>query len=526
MNAPRGTSRISAAYPDRMRVFTGRLCIMAAWFAMFCAITGAFCGGSPKAYAVVKTVPLESRSHRHAAIITINDPVDQITYTSLKRRIIIARKAADSLLILRINSTGGYPGPALASARLIRHAGLPTVAYISGSALGPSLLLAAACNKIVMAPKAMFGDGGNMAGNKSVIADVRKDSARGHPLLILRAMVDRRLQLDEVENQRTGRRRFLTPLQRRALFAPLRHKANTPSSQPAASWRFVRRVKQRGTLLTVDARQARRMGLSSATIRNRLQLRTQLRITGAKIAVLRLDMLEHLARWLATPTVRFFLFVIMLVCGYMEFVHPGITIPGGIALLALALLLGGPLITGLANWLDLLIVAVGIAIILFDLLHFGGIGLLAVPGLLLVAAGIVATFIPPGAGSPGSSTSLQALRTGMTVTVLGMVTGGGIILLLMRYFKITPGLRRFALAPGIAPNIISVYARNTNQRDTLFPGAIGRAMTDLRPAGKARFGENLVDVMAENEYISANAVITISSLHENRIWVKPTPDGS
>ncbi len=487
-------------------------------------------------------VPVEARSHNHAAIITVRGPVDQITFTSVQRRVLAATKAGASLLILRINSIGGVTNPALATARLLRSAGVPTVAYISGSALGPSLLIAASCDKIIMAPGAMLGDGDTLRISGSagktlasdfhakvaspIAASLDKDAAKGYPLLILLGMVDRAIKIDEVENGRDGARKFLTPKDRRALFAvPAGKAAASPKAAAVDRWRFVRRVKEAGTLLTVDARDAASMGLSSATVRGHLQLRTTLRITGAKIDVLHLDFLESLARWLSTPTVRFFLFVIMLVCGYMEFANPGITIPGGVAVLALILLLGGPLITGLAGWGALAMVALGVVIILFDIVHFGGIGVLAAPGLLLVAAGIVASFIPPDTGSLDSNANLGALRTGVTVTTLGLLTGGAIILVLMRYLKVTPGLRRFAIAAGQAPDVAALYAKTAPRRDVVFPGAVGRAVTDLRPAGKARFGDDLVDVMAENEYISAGSVVTVAHQTENRTWVRPANAG-
>ncbi len=489
-----------------------------------------------------RLVPVEARSHNHAAIITVRGPVDQITFTSVRRRVMAAKKAGASLLIFRINSVGGVTKPALATARLLRSAGIPTVAFVSGSALGPSLLIAAACDKIVMAPGAMLGDGDSLrirgSAGKALATDIhakvanpiaaslKKDSAKGHPLLILLGMVDRAIRIDEVKNGTNGARKFLTPAARRALFAIPAGRAAAGAPAPGVDrWRFLRRVKKAHTLLTVDAHDAARMGLSSATVRGHLQLRAALRITGAKIQVLHPDFLENLARWLATPTVRFFLFVIMLVCGYMEFAHPGITVPGGVAVLALLLLLGGPLITGLAGWGVLAVVALGVVIILFDIIHFGGIGVLAVPGLLLVAAGIVASFIPPDTGSLDSNATLGALKTGMTVTTLGLLTGGAIILALMRYLKVTPGLRRFAMAAGKAPDVAALYAKTAPRRDVVFPGAVGRAVTDLRPAGKARFGDDLVDVMAENEYINAGSVVTVARQTENRTWVRPTNAG-
>ncbi|MCB9033650.1 MAG: hypothetical protein H6553_07420 [Chitinophagales bacterium] len=51
-------------------------------------------------------------------------------------------------------------------------------------------------------------------------------------------------------------------------------------------------------------------------------------------------------------------------------------------------------------------------------------------------------------------------------------------------------------------------------------GDIGITLTDLRPEGKAIFGDNRVSVWSFNEFISADKNINIVQIKDNKIFVK------
>jgi len=53
-------------------------------------------------------------------------------------------------------------------------------------------------------------------------------------------------------------------------------------------------------------------------------------------------------------------------------------------------------------------------------------------------------------------------------------------------------------------------------------GDVGETLSLLRPAGKARFGDAVVDVVAEGEYISRGAKVKVTEIHGNRVVVRIT----
>ena len=51
-------------------------------------------------------------------------------------------------------------------------------------------------------------------------------------------------------------------------------------------------------------------------------------------------------------------------------------------------------------------------------------------------------------------------------------------------------------------------------------GAIGVAATTLRPAGKAQFGDDYLDVIAEGDYVNPGSRVQVIEIEGNRIVVK------
>ncbi len=475
--------------------------------------------------------PVETTAHRRATIITINGPIDRISEVSVQRRMAAALKLKSSLLIFKINSRGGQMSPALNIAAFIRHSQVPTVAWVDRAAIGPAALIAAACEKVIISRDSAWGDGQSIAlagtAEAKVAADpmadvpspalksLQSDQAH-HPILILVGMMDRNVAIDEVRNKITGMTQLVSPETRARL---MRVTATLPGHGKVHPWVYVKAAKRAGTLLTLGGREAVQMGAASAVIHDPENLPALLNITAPSIPVLRLDFLEKASRFCSTFQVRFFLFVIMLVCGYLEFSHPGLLIPALIGLTALALFLGGPMLTGLANWWEVGIIFMGIVIIAFDFVHFGGLGLLAIPGFILAIIGMIASFVPMGVSAVGAE---QAFQTGLGVVTLGMITAGVIIVVFIKYLHITPGFRRLQLQPKLA----AAHRGSVSDAsaDLLFVGAVGRAVSELRPSGKAMFDKHLVTVVSRNEFIAPGLPVEIVEIRENQIIVQKISD--
>ena len=96
-----------------------------------------------------------------------------------------------------------------------------------------------------------------------------------------------------------------------------------------------------------------------------------------------------------------------------------------------------------------------------------------------------------------------------------------LIALLARFLPQTSIYRRFILSttnpPG--PSLAGV-PRSFATALPLAPGMQGRALTILRPSGKAEFESHIVDVVTEGEFVAPQTPVAIVSTDGMRVVVK------
>lgn len=510
--------------------------------------------------ALLAAKPLQP-PHDKAALIRLNAEVDEMMLRSLERRIDIARKAGCSLIVFDMDTYGGELAAAMAISKVIKK--LPdehinTVAWVHDKAYSAGAMISVACQQIVMTREGSIGDCAPILFESNSLAPLPPterakqnapviqefdDSAQknGYNQTILRAMVDVAVEVWELRNSRTGETAFVDTKGKDDL---LNQQIPLPGGGMERPWALVDDDAKGGLidsevqLLTVGAKLALKMHLSSATVENEQELEAALNIRG-NLMELNYSWAERTTVFLTDWWIRGLLFFGMLIFGILELFHPGTTIFGIVAILCLVLLIGAPFLTGLAQVWEIALIVLGLAIVVADLLFFGTMGLLAVPGFILMGIGLVASFVPadPGGGwLPTRASSWIALEQGLGVLVGGTFLALGAFYTFTKYLHLTPGFNRLQLAPAGTGPAIGVTPRSgghlsaapvvhdTADRpadDAVFVGAIGRAATDLRPAGKGRFGEHLVGVVSYGSFIEKDAEIEVLEVSGMRVVVKP-----
>jgi membrane-bound serine protease (ClpP class) len=104
---------------------------------------------------------------------------------------------------------------------------------------------------------------------------------------------------------------------------------------------------------------------------------------------------------------------------------------------------------------------------------------------------------------------------------IGLVAGMGAAVAIARYLPSIPYASRLVLEPPEDSDQAadSGLTQEGLQASALL-GKIGVAITTLRPAGKAQFDEEFLDVVAEGDYVSPGARVQIIEIEGNRIVVK------
>ena len=102
------------------------------------------------------------------------------------------------------------------------------------------------------------------------------------------------------------------------------------------------------------------------------------------------------------------------------------------------------------------------------------------------------------------------------------IVGSWIVMaLLARYLPRTGFYRRFALTHSNPPGpSLAGAPRQFATALAITPGMRGMAVTVLRPSGKARFADHLVDVVTEGEFIVPQTPVTVIETDGMRVVVK------
>ncbi len=82
---------------------------------------------------------------------------------------------------------------------------------------------------------------------------------------------------------------------------------------------------------------------------------------------------EHMVSWLSSPAVMGVLVMLALLGVYIEFSAPGFGLPGIVAIVCFALMLGSKYLIGMANWVEIAILFIGIVLLLIELFVLPGL---------------------------------------------------------------------------------------------------------------------------------------------------------
>jgi membrane-bound ClpP family serine protease len=173
---------------------------------------------------------------------------------------------------------------------------------------------------------------------------------------------------------------------------------------------------------------------------------------------------------------------------------------------------------GTAGWLEVLLFVLGVTCLLLEVFVFPGFGVFGVGGALLVLVSLILasqTFV-----LPRNEYQMERLRNTLLV-----IAGAGaatllVVALVRRYLPHAPMLNRVLLAPPTSEEMQSISQREALAQFDHLLGAVGSAFTPLVPGGKARFGDELVDVITDGDFIDRGQEVQVVEVRGNRVVVR------
>ncbi|MFN0012352.1 MAG: NfeD family protein [Phycisphaerales bacterium] len=233
---------------------------------------------------------------------------------------------------------------------------------------------------------------------------------------------------------------------------------------------------------------------------------------------------EHIAAFLAHPIVRGILIVVLLIGLFIELTHPGLVLPGAVAAGALLTILAPPLVMGLAAWWTAAAIVGGVGLLALEILVLPGFGFFGVVGLVLLFGGLVGTFIPSQASGPFPNAPGAQGDLLYGITTVFISTGVSIfgMYFISKHFGSLPLVGKLILtsrpADGDEPS--SVLTAMGPADGPARVGDVGIAQTPLRPSGRVRVGDAIIDVVAEAGFIESGQSVRIASVSGFRVTVE------
>ena len=484
------------------------------------------------------------------AIIPIKGDIYSFTLDSLKRRVDRALANGAKVIVIELDTNGGVATDALDISRYIKQLPVPTVAWVNPKAYSAGIIIAAACDLIVMADASVTGDaapivlGQNLSETERakalspILADFY-DSAETNGLsyAVLKATCVLDAQVYQVKHTNTGEEKFVNQADYQVMVNGLTHdeavKAVTPTTGPspvgvdaataedAGKWKLVKQVHDGRTLLTVNDQRAKDLGISQSTVSSQADLEKWLATT--KILSIEQSWSEDLAGYLLHPIARGILIALFMLGLYMELQTPGLGLPGALAATCLLVLLGSPFLVGLSGVWHLIVFFVGLILLVVEIFITPGFGVMGVSGIILMLAALILGPIPTGGNRflpPREVHPLLAEYAIVSLIFVAVAICG--IMAMMHFFGSSAMFNRFILRDRQLAGVGALAGGTVSGSEAVGLGKVhigdtGSVVAPLRPTGRVELGGEVIDAASRGEWVDAGTRVRVVEVQGS--WV-------
>ena len=478
--------------------------------------------------------PAETPSAK-AAVIICKGMIDDGLFKSIKRRTQIALDEGVEYLIYEIQTYGGLVNAADSICKyLILEVGKEahTVAYITTEAISAGAMISVSCQDIIMLENTTIGDcapmtlvpsqkleGVDREKAESFIraAFDRAAEANGYPRALLRAMVTMQIEVYRVKNIKTGEYEFFESVR-------------LPKDPNTYDLDNKELIVENDKLLTLIASDALEYGIARTVVEGRagaldfLAKRDGVTFAGEPM-VLETTWSEEMVRWINSPAVMAVLVMLAMLGVYIEFNTPGVGLPGLAAVICFTIIIGSKYLVGMANWVEVALFVVGMLLLIVEIFVLPGFGIAGFLGIICILAGLFGMLIknPPDKFPwPQSPLDWEVFLNGVVGLSLGFVGFLIAAWFLVKYLPKLQFLSGLMLAPAAKGEQlpVSMTAMPQSRDSAVNIGDVGVVVSPLRPAGRAKFDQAVVDVVTEGEFIENGVEVKILEIHGNRVVVR------
>jgi membrane-bound serine protease (ClpP class) len=428
-----------------------------------------------------------AEGQKRVYILPIRADIDSPLVYLVRRGVKEAIEAKADLLILDMETNGGRIDKTEEIIDILGKFKGETVTYVNDRAFSAGAFISVATQKIFMKPASVIGaaapvmaaPGGGIQDvpstmkakiTSAVRALVRKTAEKnGYNLDVIEAMIDdtKELTIDGKVLNKKGEILTLTDTEAAAEYG------NPPKPL-----------------------------LSSGTVESLDALIDKLGYKGAQVTAIKETGAEKLGSWL--NTISPILLIIGMVGIYIEFKTPGVIVPGIVGVIAFLLYFVGLHVAALSGMEWVIVFVIGLALVISEFFVHPGVVIPGIIGAILILVSLVMAMVDMYPGMPAMpdfSQLVVPLRNVMIAIIISVV----IMMLLATVLPQTSLYR--PLISTSASGVISEKQSLVDQ--ALRVGQKGVAISNLRPGGKAQFGNDIIDVITQGEMIAKGQGVRI-----------------
>jgi membrane-bound serine protease (ClpP class) len=387
-----------------------------------------------------------------------------------------ARQAKATAVVLHMDTPGGRVDAAEDIVDAIQDSEIPVYTFVDRRAFSAGALIALSTRGIWMRPGAVIGaatpiDGSGEKAPEKIVSAMRSQmralaEERGLDPRVAEAMVDEDIAIEGVVDA--------------------------------------------GKLLTLTTEESVRLGYAQE-VEDWDAMLAAIGANGAEVYDARTNWAEAFVRFLSHPAVAPLLLSLGMLGLIVEFKTPTFGLAGAAGLTMLALFFGSRWIVGLAGLEEIMLLGAGLILLGVEIFVLPGFGIAGILGIGAVGSSMFLSLVPsmPVASDFGNAAGVLSL-VGIIVVLIGWA--------LLRHLPRSGRFARSGLLLEDSTSRAGGYNSSTVRAELV--GASGVALTDLRPSGVVRIGDERLDVVAESEWIRAGTPVRVVSAEGYRHVVR------
>jgi len=434
------------------------------------------------------------------------DLASKAQFEFMKRCLVKAGEDKAEAVVFDINTPGGYAWytAQLMMQELQRFENIKTISYVNPAAVSAGSLIAIATDDIYMAPASTIGAAAVVSGTGGDIGETMQKKVNATMISIARNVA-------ELKGHNPDIAEAFIDYEKEVVIAGAV-------------------VSKSGDLLSLNATTATEMLGGKPVLAKGIakDLDEVLTLEGLdKDNTVKAEPLgmEAVARWV--QAISGFLILLGIAGAYMEMQTPGFGVPGFVSLAAFTLFFFGNNLAGkLAGYELVVVFVIGVALIVVELFVAPGTLVFGLAGAALMLGSLMFAMVDKldveaiRKGAELAPSSIDVVSGPALTLALGLAGAALLIALAMVYLPKSKAMRWMVLEEAVAGGTPGIGVAQPGGDKESLVGRSGVTISDLRPVGRARFADDVLEVTAGSEFITEGKSVRVIEHEGSRVLVE------